>query len=370
MIVLTIIEEMERCDREAKRGILATIIHVKGSTYQKEGAKCFKAEDGKLIGLLSGGCVESDIIEHGSQVFETGIPKKIHYDFRDEGDQIWGLGVGCNGALDIFIEVYDPIAHPQKSKYMKSIFTANHSFAIATVTKAKEESRLGEKWIVKKEQEEVFAESLDRPDNVKKRKPMLAVMDHETEVFLDYIHPVPELLIFGAGPDALPLVRTVKNFGWTVKVADHRPGFITQENFPLADERIRCRQGEPPDISLHKNSYAIVMSHHFEQDQVVLDFLLQSDVRYIGVLGPSKRTKQLLKPILDHHSAQSLRLDRIYSPAGIDIGARSPEEIALSMAAELINIYRSGNGIHLKETKGQSLISEHSEEMKVHVLAT
>lgn len=368
--MLTIIDEMERCSRESKRGIVATIIHVKGSTYQKEGAKCFKAEDGKLIGLLSGGCVESDIIEHGEMVLATGVPKIIHYDFRDEGDQIWGLGVGCNGAIDILIELYDPAGHPENSDYMKQIFTASHPFTIATVTKAKEESRLGEKWIVKNEKEEIFYHSLALPDNAKKRKPMLTVIDHETEVFLDYIHPVPELFVFGAGPDALPLVRTVKNLGWTVKVADHRPGFITEENFPMADERIRCRQGEAPDVSVHQNSYAIVMSHHFEQDQVVLDFLLQSDVCYIGVLGPSKRTKQLLKPILAQHSVHSLRLDRLYSPVGIDIGAKSPEEIALSMAAELINIYRSGNGIHLKETKGESLISGHSEEMKVHVLAT
>ena len=367
--MLTIIDEMLRCDREAKKGILATIINVQGSTYQKEGAKCFQAEDGSLIGLLSGGCVESDIIEHGREVLASGVPKTIHYDFRDEGDQIWGLGVGCNGALDIFIELYDPAVQPEKCDYMKKVFTAESPFAIATITKAENPETLGKKWIVNNEQEEIFSGSLALHDDVRKRKPMLTALNTETEIFLDYIDPVPELIIFGAGPDALPLVRTVKNLGWTVKVSDHRPGFVTKENFPIADELFHARLGEKPNVPLHENAFAVVMSHHFEQDQAMLDFLLQSNIRYIGVLGPSRRTKQLLKPLVDRHTVESLRLDRVYSPVGIDIGARSPEEIALSMAAELINIYRSGNAIHLKETKGESLISD-SRETKLQVLAT
>ncbi|MGF6947593.1 xanthine dehydrogenase accessory factor [Neobacillus sp. B4I6] len=360
--MLTIINEMERCAREKKRGILATVIRVEGSAYQKEGAKCFIAEDGELIGLLSGGCVENDIIEHGKEVLQTEKPKKIYYDFRDEGDQIWGLGVGCNGAIEIFLELYDPKSHPEKCLLMKEAFTTSKSKIIATVTEAGDESKIGEKWIFSVEKEcisfEQVGEETNQLSRLKKRKSKLVTVDVNTKVFFDYVDPVPSLFIFGAGPDAVPLVKTVKNLGWKVKVIDHRPGFVNEKNFPLADELICYQKGESPDVPINENAYAVVMSHHFIQDQIVLESLLKSAIPYIGVLGPVTRTKQLLQPIVNRYSIDELKLDRIYSPIGIDIGAKHPEEIALSIASELVNVHRDGNSLHLKHTKGESILAD------------
>jgi xanthine dehydrogenase accessory factor len=360
--VLTIVNEMERCGREKKRGILATIIRVEGSAYQKEGAKCFFAEDGKLIGLVSGGCVESDVIEHGKEVLQTERPKKIYYDFRDEGDQVWGLGVGCNGAVEILLELYDPAGHPEKSELMKEAFTTSKAKIIATVTACNDESKIGEKWVVPIEKDVISIDHFNHFPTLQQRKSKLVTLKNNKEVFFDYIDPVPTLFVFGAGPDAVPLVKTVKNLGWRVKVADHRPGFVNETNFPLADELICYQRDEHPSVSLNENTYAVVMSHHFIQDQIVLETLLKSNVPYIGVLGPVTRTTQLLQPLFNRYSTDELKLDRVYSPVGIDIGAKNPEEIALSIAAELINVHRGGSSVHLKQTKGKSLINTNATE--------
>jgi xanthine dehydrogenase accessory factor len=352
---------MERCGRDKKRGIMATVIRVEGSAYQKEGAKCFFAEDGKLIGLLSGGCVESDVIEHGREVLQTGRPKKIYYDFRNEGDQIWGLGVGCNGEIEIFLEVYDPIGHPEKSELMKEAFKTIKTKIIATTTTHNNESEVGEKWIVPVENEVIslnhFEIKTNHHSKLQKGKSKLFTLNNNTEVFFDYVVPVPSLFVFGAGPDAVPLVKAVKNLGWRVTVVDHRPGFVNETNFPLADELICYQRDESPIVALNENAYAVVMSHNFLQDQIVLETLLTSSIPYIGVLGPVTRTEQLLHPMFNNYSIDELKLDRIYSPVGIDIGAKNPEEIALSIASELVNVHRDGNSIHLKQTKGKNLLN-------------
>ncbi|MFF2498879.1 XdhC family protein [Peribacillus sp. NPDC058075] len=348
--MITIINEMDRCIREKKRGILATVIRVEGSTYQKEGAKCFFAEDGELIGLLSGGCVEGDVLEHGKEVLQTEKPKKIHYDFRGEEDQIWGLGVGCNGAIEIFIELFDPVGHHERSKLMREAFTTSQPIIIATITSDEEESMIGERWV---------------HSNLQIGKPMDLKMIDNSEVFYDHITPVPTLYIFGAGPDAVPLVKTVKNLGWNVNVLDHRPGFVNKRNFPLADELICYERDHPTSVLSSEHSYAIVMSHNFTQDQLVLKSLLHSSVPYIGVLGPTTRTNQLLQPIMDGFTIDEIQLNRIYSPIGLDIGAKTPEEIAISIAAELVNVHRGGNSMHLKQTKGKELLNTSRDHRRV-----
>lgn len=363
--MLNILKEMERCRKQKKRGVLATIIRIDGSSYQKEGAKCFYSEDGRLTGLLSGGCVESDVIEHAKMVLETGIPKKVTYDFRDQNDDLWGLGVGCNGSIEIFLETFDPIKLPSLSKMMEINHISINNDIVATITASNNQSTVGEKWLVSSKNDSVSIAGcvihLKQNIAIQKRKSTLVKLNGN-EIFFDFINPIPELIIFGAGPDAVPLINGVKNLGWKVKVADHRPGFLTQENFHNADGLIHYSKGLVPDIQLNDTTFTVIMSHNFSQDQLVLELLLKSNVPYIGVLGPSRRTKRLLEPILQKYQEKYLGLTRINSPVGIDIGAKTPEEIALSISAELVNVLRGGNSIHLKETKGEDLIANRGNE--------
>ncbi|WP_102347240.1 XdhC family protein [Bacillus sp. Marseille-P3661] len=352
--MLEILNEIRRCKNHNLKGILATIVSVQGSTYQKEGAKCFLSEDGKLTGLLSGGCVENDITEHGKEVIETGQAKRIYYDFRNDGDSIWGLGLGCNGAMDIFLELYDPCDEERSSK-IENIFSINKPTWVATITKSNDSKMVGEKYFINSENQlnEICTtfpdiKSACSGKNLPERAQLLSISeDHRNiEVFLDYLEPVPTLALFGAGPDAVPVVAAAKAIGWRVKVIDHRPAYLTKENFPQADELSLIKPGHVPDVAIDENTYSVIMSHHFLQDQLALEKLLLSSAAYIGILGPKTRTNALLEPTLMKYNSENLDLTRIFSPIGLNINAKTPGEIAQSIISELIAVHRKSNHVH------------------------
>ena len=133
---MAIAKEIERCKQLGLKGVLATIISVEGSTYQKAGTKCFFAEDGKLTGLLSGGCVENDVIEHGKQMINSGDTKCLQYDLRDNGEDVWGLGVGCNGSMEIFLEPYDPRGQHPSSQVIEEMYAVTTPHIVSTVIEA------------------------------------------------------------------------------------------------------------------------------------------------------------------------------------------------------------------------------------------
>jgi xanthine dehydrogenase accessory factor len=358
--VLKIFQEIERCKRFNLQGVLGTIISTEGSTYQKIGTKCFFAEDGKITELLSGGCVESDLAEYGKQVLESNQPKRIHYDFRQDEDLPWGLGVGCNGAIDIFLEPYYPHKKADEEYSLEKMFTLGISqpLSIITIVDAEDPSLIGKKWLVTPEDnitehallKEIVSE-LER--KLLRKEKGLSILYSELgrlEVFFDFQIPTPNLIIFGAGPDAVSLVNGAKQLGWGISIVDHRPGYVNSENFPDADSLICCPKDSWPELTLNDNSFIVIMSHHFLQDQVYLENVLQKDVPYIGLLGPRERTNKLLNMTFKNNRMERITLKNIHSPIGLDIGAKTPEEIALSILSEMVVVYRGGTAIEFAKS--------------------
>lgn len=349
-----IYREIIRCKSLGIEGVLGTIISTLGSTYQKIGAKCFIAGDGQLTGLVSGGCVEGDLKEIAFQVIESGQSQIIHYNFQDEGDLLWGLGLGCNGKMNILLEPYSPRRNRLKSEQIETFFKLGlyktiHSI---TITKANTSRLLGSKWLIDPQNLDYnhipFKEIINDYLSTMSSRPNRALVhiggNEDLQVFYDIITPSPRLVIFGAGPDAVPLVQMAKNIKWHVTVLDHRPAFVNQNNFPEADELICYAPGTTPDIKIDENTYVVLMSHHFLQDQMMLKEVLDYNAAYIGLLGPRKRTYELAKALeINHHPNQH----KIHSPIGLDIGSITPEEIALSILAEISMVYRGGTGYKL-----------------------
>lgn len=346
------------------RGVLATIIQVEGSTYQKEGTKCFITEDGELYGILSGGCVESDIKEHAKELGDTRRSKLIRYDFRGDEDGLWGLGVGCNGAITIFLELYDPVQDPERAECIKLSLTRpfDETRTMVTLIDGPDPALIGEKWMA---QDTTAGRKSAIPTIIKEkveaalswqRKGLYRLEESGSAwtFFLDPITPVPKLLVFGAGPDAVPVVQGAKGLGWHVTVADHRPGYLNQSAFQCADQLVHTPAGRHPEIEIDRNTYIVVMSHHFQQDQLMLACSLSSEAPYIGILGPRHRTQRLLETLPVPYSGWTEeKLRRIHSPIGLDLGSKTPEEIALSILAELTACYRGGNLHSLKEKAGE-----------------
>lgn len=361
--MVTILEELHRCKQQNIKGVLATIVNTVGSTYQKKGAKCFISEDGQYIGLLSGGCVEGDLKEHANQVIAEGKPRLIYYNFQGEGGDLWGLGLGCNGAMEIFIDPYVP--GTQKADRIEAIFAQEikDEQIVVTVIQSSDESLVGQRWLVTDtEQEQEWFPNQKMKNEIKKRKQRgielkglfeIEINSIHMQVFIDLVEPIPELVVFGAGPDAVPVVLGGKNLGWFVTVYDHREAYLNRKNFPLADRLVCIPRGEEPPVPLNKNSYVVIMSHHFQQDQYMLLHSLRSDTPYIGVLGPRRRTERLLGNIFSESKLiRNSPLQRIHSPIGLDIGSQTPEEIALSIVSEMVAVYRGGSGMFLHDRKG------------------
>lgn len=364
--MLPIYKEMKRCRDLMKKGVLGTIIRTEGSTYQKAGAKCFISEDGLITGLVSGGCVEGDLGEYAKHVMETGNSKKVFYDFRDGGDDLWGLGLGCNGSIEIYLEPFYPMS-PSSIQIEESFFRALSSpICMITIISSVNLISSGKKRIIIEGDtnlNEINDERIrDEYNKRLKNNETGLYRGEELEVFFDFVTPPPHVIVFGAGPDAVPLVDGVKRLNWRVSVIDHRPEFVSDAHFPDADELILNERGTFPEITLNEHSFIVIMTHHFEQDQQILNELLRAKTGYIGILGPRKRTYQLLEGISNAKGISQQELINFYSPIGLDIGAKTPEEISCSIVTEMINVHRAGNGISLKMTKGPYIWEQKREE--------
>ncbi|WP_419880949.1 XdhC family protein [Peribacillus sp. B-H-3] len=355
-----ILKELRRCRELGIRGVLGTIISTEGSTYQKAGAKCFFSEDGSVTGQLSGGCLEEDIKAHLEKIMDNGISEIMEYDFRDPDDILWGLGSGCQGKMKILLEAFCP-ENKKEENLMYEYFEAGEKkeMHLITIIHCDDKSRIGLKWLLdpcSKDLPVTLTKEIASDYLIQRRSRkngISQIMDEwNTRIFFEILEPPPQLVIFGAGPDAIPLSEMAKILNWKVILLDYRPAYADKEKFPGADEIIVYPSGEVPEVGGNKNTFIVVMTHHFLQDQKILEKLMAFNQHYVGVLGPKKRTKKLIM------TSEQLRLNfksrEICSPIGLDIGSKSPEEIALSILAEILMVYRGGSGSRLYEMNGRN----------------
>ncbi len=327
--MLNILSALQECWKAGSKAALATILSVDGSTYQREGARCLVLEDGQIVGVVSGGCVEADLALHAQSVLETGEAKQVSYDFRNEADEVWGLGVGCNGALTLLIQCFDPVANRAGAEELILEFTRKvetlETYTVATVvTSHSERFRPGQILYL-------------TPDETMANAPGLVELNYSgvfIQVFVEVVTPRPQLYVFGAGPDAAPLTKIGTFLEWRVRVIDHRPTLLAPHRFPGA-EVIGVRRTEYTNIPIYAGAVAVVMTHNYEIDRQLVSHLLKSKASYVGVLGPRKRTDKILTELADQGERFSPEdIKRLYAPIGLNLGAESPEEIALAIVAE------------------------------------
>lgn len=312
------------CLEQPGKKVLATIIAVVGSAYKREGSMMLFFEDGTRIGMLSAGCLESDLSIQAQEVFQKWKVKTLQYDLREETDLTWGQGAGCNGRIDILLEPVTDFLYEDLSE-IKRLLDSN-----ICVLAVKKLGDSGEYLFIPSVGEPFGQWQGEIPYELGKVK---GGVNPGHPVFQYLFQPKPCLIIFGAGPDAVPLVSLAAKIGFSVMVCDWREEFCRKENFPLAN---RLLIGFPSQlikkISFSSNDFVVLMSHHFQRDQELLHSFLRKDVKYLGVLGPRERTKRLLNG--------DMIPEWISSPIGASIGAKGPEEIAVSIVAELIEVWR------------------------------
>ena len=337
-------------------GVLASAVRTEGSTYRRAGARMLVLPDDRIIGLISGGCLEGDLLEHARSVREAGEPRIVRYDMRSEDDIIWGLGLGCAGAVDVLLERVDGEA-PGPLDLVAECIRERMPGVIATALAGK--AALATHWALHPDGRfsgpTAGSAEIERAARQAAEQERDALLEDEAgKILIEVVRPPPRLLVFGAGPDAVPVARIANELGWEVVVVDWRPAYARRESFPEASDVVLCeaeRVGER--VEMDGTSAALVMTHHYLHDRSLLRFLLPSAVRFIGILGPRRRTESLLGDLREEGvSLTQEQLERLHGPAGLDIGAESPEQIALALVAEIQAVLAGRSGGWLCERKG------------------
>ncbi len=278
---------------DGDKAILATVIDVKGSGYRLPGARMLMLADGQTVGTVSGGCLEADVLERGKKVLASGEAEIFTYDTTGNEDSVFSLNMGCGGVIDIRLEPigkFSPVIGKMRVAYEDRI--SNDEFEIPLAVK-----------------------------------------------------------LFGAGADAIPFVRIGTELGWQITVHDHRHAFLTTERFPTAQMLVHQTACDVlSDLETDDRTAIVIMTHNYARDRYILPPALNSDAFYIGALGPKRRTEQLLEEIGGSFSPEQLA--RLYAPAGLDIGADTPEGIALSIIGEIQTVLANRNGGHLRNRQG------------------
>lgn len=313
--------------------VLATIVSTLGSTYRKAGAHMLIARDGQFAGLLSGGCLESDLAAHALEVLDTGQARIIEYDTRTSDDLIWGIGLGCEGAMQILLtrlgvdNAYEPFAHVLRHR---DAHLAGNFFMV--IESHEPQFALGQVYLGTEHLPASMQNQLAHHVDEAARVAQTIVVD-STRLLVVPIDLPPRLLMLGAGPDALPLSGIAGLMGWHITIVDHRPAYAVASRFPCA-RQVTCQPAAALPTLLRSQHFdaAIVMSHHLPSDEAYLAALAESTLGYVGLLGPAQRRTRLLSDIGAHAAKLAPRL---YGPVGLDIGANTPETIALAIVSEI-----------------------------------
>jgi xanthine dehydrogenase accessory factor len=318
---------------EAEPCVLATVVATSGSTYRKAGARMLILANGSYVGLLSGGCLEADLKEHADQVFRCGIPRAVEYDMRGPDDILFGIAAGCEGAMRILLEPAGRGTPADRAlRACGQSVRAGLPMALVAVHESAD-LPLGTYTAAPP-----LTPALMRASSQALAASMSRVVEFDTEgrrtrAFIQYLAPAPHLLICGGGPDAQPVVAGARALGWRVTVADHRPAYAVATRFPGAEVKLIQAPLLRSAVELDGCHAAVVMSHHFPSDAAFLRELAQAGrPGFVGLLGPPARRARLVREL--GADMEALR-PRLRGPVGLDLGAVTPEGIALAIVSQI-----------------------------------
>ena len=324
----------------SERLVLATVMSVEGSVYRGAGARMVVLANGATVGAVSGGCLEADVVARAPDVLVAGVPELIRYDTRATDDVLLGLGMGCQGIIELLLEPLSGSSLSDAAAFYARIARSREPVSLLTLVRSTEGIALGSRLLL-----DGAGQPLEGD---------VALSGLTQHVAREDIAPTISLVICGGGTDAIPLARLAKSTGWHVAVVDHRSAFATTDRFPGVDAVVclnltheHAALGE--HVVIDGRTMAVVMAHSAVHDAAYLRAMLDAGAGYVGVLGPRRRTLELLGlGSVDDANVPS----SVHSPAGLDLGAETPEEIALSIVAEIAAVRGGRAGGMLRERRG------------------
>ena len=358
-----IIRAYDDAGKEGKRSALATVVHLDGSAYRRPGARMLITEDGKLTGAISGGCLEGDALRKAQLVIVNRQPMLVTYDTTDDDDAKLGVGLGCNGIISILIEPVNPEDENNPIAILKTVLAERQEVVLVTLFSLEQKrSQTGTCMAIT--QSGILKNSL--PDGALQQSLLTEAMtvlktgtsvikmypaENSLSGFIEMISPAISFVIFGAGNDAIPLVEMAHILGWETSVVDGRANYATIQRFPVANQILVAKpEAAVTQVSFDKRTVVVLMTHNYNYDIAALRALLPLQPAYIGVLGPKKKLKRMVDELREEGiTLDDEKLDNVYGPTGLDIGAETAEEIALSIISEIKAVLSKKNGLSLRE---------------------
>ena len=327
-----ILADVERWRAEGQPVALATVVETWGSAPRQVGAKMALTADGKIAGSVSGGCVETAVVEAGKRVLASGKPQLLHYGVSDE--TAWSVGLACGGSIDVFV---DPLA-PELYERLHAAVEAGRAAAVATVIVGPE-GLFGRKLLLVDDGTALGTlpeEARAAADAALAAGASRRVAIPDGEIFIDVLRPPPRLVVVGGVHIAIPLISLAKTLGFQTILVDPRETFGNAARFPHVDRIVSAWPDRAlSEIGLDASTAVAVLTHDPKLDDPALMTALPSPAFYVGALG-SSRTQEKRRSRLLAAGLPEAALSRLYAPIGLDIGGRSPEEIALSVIAQIV----------------------------------
>ena len=363
-----IVEAYDQLDFKERKAALATVVKIQGSSYRRPGARMLMTDDGHWVGAISGGCLEGDALRRSREVILAGKPRVVTYDTTDdESATSLGVGLGCNGIIEVIIEPIHADISPNPIDLLKTFLSNRASAVLATIysVEGNMQAATGQRMMQKANQEiqntiqdselaglieEDLAEIKPTGQSVSK---IYHTEKGNAEVFLEVMKPAVHLIIFGGGYDAVPVTKLAREIGWQVTVTDDCIAHLSPKRFPDAHTIVPINRHEAAQkLEIDAYTAALLISHNYKYDLAVLESLLDTELKYIGLLGPRKRAIKMFDELREKGKLKASDDQRIHGPVGLNIGAETPDEIALSIIAEIQAKFAGRPGNFLKDLGG------------------
>ena len=350
-----IIAAYDAAEQTKEKLALASVVNIEESSYRRIGARMLVSSSGQWVGGISGGCLEGDALRRSQQAIYNDQPTTITYDtLEDDSNQI-GVGLGCNGKIDV---LFNPINYTDTNnpiEQLRQIAQSGHPAILLTIIESNEQY-LGQSIIADENLSQLDfcrIEALPLSHAIKetrlKRRPQIINItnkdDQSLKVLVEYIKPETKLVLIGDNYDVISMAGIAQELGWEVSVVCRKKK-LSKEVYHKAHHVYEYE--ELAQVKMDDYTAVILMSHDFNWDKKLLPAIMKSDAAYIGMLGPKKRLIKMESELNINLSQNS----NFYSPVGLDIGAETPEEIALSIASEIVAFMRHRNGQPLRTRKG------------------
>ncbi|NKE36131.1 XdhC family protein [Natronococcus sp. JC468] len=359
-------QQIEQALAANSQFVVATIVDVEGTAYRRPGAKMVIESDGTSYGGITAGCLHGPLQKDANTVLESGSSTIVTYDLTN--DDTWGLGLGCNGVIDVLIEPVDDswqqVVDARANREACSLVTAiesddpsipvgaraviNERGSRANDRRIRERTPLPNSVIADIEADARTCATEGSTDRIS-----VSIEAGEIVLVVDGIEPSQRLVVFGSQPDVHPVVRFAARVGLEVTVVTARGGRADDEMFPTADRVLAVHPSNLSDAGIDGRTSVLIMSHNFVDDRLALEAALDTEAPYIGLMGPRKRFEQLQSDLEEEGVELSKRdHERIATPVGLDLGSDAPVEIALSVVSEIIAVSNGRNGRRLVDQAG------------------